>query len=869
MRPSIRNFSYKKSFPRPWVVLVVLVLLAGPLMGQLPAAAAPVGSAPLAGFSVNNVGDAGDANPGDGVCETAPGNGVCTLRAAIEESNDLSGSDTITFGPAVTIVAPGSALPALDDASGGTTIRGEGTAILGTYAGANTHGVRLSSDGNKLQGLVISGFDGGGVRVYGDDNVIGTDGDGVEDDTEGNVISNNGGQGITIRDEATNNRVAGNIIGLAVDGVSPAGNGEEGIAIYLGSTLNLIGTNGDGLSDELERNVIAGNGEHGIEISGSGGAGYNVVAGNYIGLDVSGSAAVSNTWSGIMVTGESTNNRIGTDGDGLGDEVEGNVVSGNGAAGVRLDNGSSDNVVAGNYIGTNAAGDAAIPNDGYGVLIQYGAANNLLGTNADGLSDEQERNVIAGNASTGVQFYHEGTDGNVIAGNYIGTNAAGDAAMPNGGRGIVVQSCANTRVGGTTAAERNVISGNGSDGIQVYWATGTLVQGNYIGTDASGSGALGNTYYGVSVISGATGNFVGGTADGAGNLIAFNGAAGIRVNEYTPTNHLTYDNSLRGNKIFSNGELGIDLWPEEGVTPNDPGDGDDGSNHLQNYPVLSAVATGGGLMAFKGSLHSTADTAFAIDFYASSACDPSGYGEGEYYLGTYTVTTDASGAVTFTTILHRGVFPGYAGTATATDPSGNTSEFSACSPVFGCTSVHNVDFTWDPPTPVEGQTVTFSSITSGTMPITINWDFGDGSTATGETVPHSYAAAGDYTVLMTATNCAGAAVVTQTHVVTVEGSGCDPVRDVLLSWTPNMPGVGQAVSFSGKANGSSPITFTWDFGDGTLGKGAAITHTYTAVGTYTVYMTATNPCGQRMVSHLLTVGEVPEYRVFLPLVVKP
>jgi titin len=499
----------------------------------------------------------------------------------------------------------------------------------------------------------------------------------VDDDTERNVISNNGEKGVEIRDGATGNRVAGNWIGLAVDGVSPVGNGQDGVSIYGGSQENLIGTNGDGTSDDLERNVIAANGEHGIEISGSG-TDYNVIAGNYIGVDITGNSVISNTWSGVMVTGGSNNNTIGTNGDGTADAQEGNVVAGNGGVGLRLDNGSSGNVIAGNYIGTNAAGDAALPNDSYGVLIQQGAANNRVGTNGDGQSDELERNIISGNTSTGVQIYNEGTDNNVVAGNYIGTNAAGNAALPNGGRGVVVQSCANNRVGGTTVAERNVISGNSYDGIQVYNATLTLVQGNFIGLDASGQADLGNTYYGVNVTTGATGTQVGGTTGAAANRIAHNGLAGIRVNEYLPTNQLSYDNRLRGNRIFSNGELGIDLWPEEGHTPNDLGDSDEGSNHLQNYPVLSTATVSNGQVFIEGSLNSSADTVFALDFYASTQCDPSGYGEGEIYMGTHKVTTDRSGDASFSASLTRVVPVGYVATATATDPSGNTSEFSAC-----------------------------------------------------------------------------------------------------------------------------------------------------------------------------------------------
>ncbi|MGD8969667.1 MAG: Calx-beta domain-containing protein, partial [Anaerolineae bacterium] len=334
-------------------------------------------------------------------------------------------------------------------------------------------------------------------------------------------------------------------------------------------------------------------------------------------------------------------------------------------------------VVAGNTIGTNAAGDAAIPNDD-GVLIQGGSTNNLIGTDADGASDALERNVISGNSHHGVYLNAEGTEGNVVAGNYIGTDAAGNAAVPNGDNGVRIQACADNRIGGTLAAERNVLSGNGFSGVSVYLgATANLVQGNTIGTDASGSGNLGNGWFGVDVINSAVDNVVGGTASGAGNLIAFNDKAGIRVYEYTPAWH-SYDNSLRGNAIFSNGELGIDLSPEEGVTSNDSGDGDQGANSLQNFPVLSTAASVGSHIAIAGSLNSSSNTTFELDFYANSSCDVSGYGEGQIYLGSDRVTTDGSGDASFAASLSAAVSEGYHATATATDPTGNTSEFSAC-----------------------------------------------------------------------------------------------------------------------------------------------------------------------------------------------
>jgi hypothetical protein len=133
-------------------------------------------------------------------------------------------------------------------------------------------------------------------------------------------------------------------------------------------------------------------------------------------------------------------------------------------------------------------------------------------------------------------------------------------------------------------------------------------------------------------------------------------------------------NAIRGNSIHSNGGLGIDLGGD-GVTPNDPGDADTGPNQLQNFPVLS-VALAGGSTWVTGTLNGLANTTFTLDFYASAAADPSGFGEGARYLGSAVVTTDGSGNAHFEVVLAAPTAPGEVVTATATDPAGNTSEFS-------------------------------------------------------------------------------------------------------------------------------------------------------------------------------------------------
>ena len=144
-----------------------------------------------------------------------------------------------------------------------------------------------------------------------------------------------------------------------------------------------------------------------------------------------------------------------------------------------------------------------------------------------------------------------------------------------------------------------------------------------------------------------------------------------------PTSSGATGNRIQRNSIYDNTGLGVDLRGD-GVTPNDPGDADAGPNDLQNFPVLGSALVTGGTTTVSGSLDSTADTTFVIDFYASALCDPSGNGEGQTWFGSVTATTDASGSVSFSPTFGVTLTDGNAVTALATSPGNSTSEFSAC-----------------------------------------------------------------------------------------------------------------------------------------------------------------------------------------------
>jgi CSLREA domain-containing protein len=291
------------------------------------------------------------------------------------------------------------------------------------------------------------------------------------------------------------------------------------------------------------------------------------------------------------------------------------------------------------------------------------------------------RNLISGNGalsfSAGIGL--QDCAGTIIQGNYIGTNAAGTAAIANNGEGVTVTgSSSSTTIGGGAAGEGNLISGNTGDGVSAFNSGGgTSVKGNKIGTQADGVSALGNSFQGVKLFT--SGNSVGGTGAGEGNIIAFNSQEGVAV-----VNNST-QNSIRRNSIFSNTALGIDLGAftlGNGVTPNDNQDPDTGPNNRQNFPVITA-ATPGGPGTITGTLNTTPSSAsgYAIDFFKNTACNavaPNNYGEGATYLGSVTTgNTDGSGDVGFT-FNPATLNLGDVITATATDVNGNTSEFSAC-----------------------------------------------------------------------------------------------------------------------------------------------------------------------------------------------
>ena len=693
--------------------------------------------------------------------------GAGSLRQAILDANASAGAEGICFDIAGTgphTIQPQTALPQITDPVTIDGLTQPGAAcdtwpatlqveLDGSAAGNDADGLVITAGSSIVRGLVINRFsadaidlqNGGGNTIA--CNFLGTDPggtvdrgngqDGVDVKSADNVIGYAGGvmgnlasgsnnQGVRIAEAtATGNVVRGNRIGTDVTGQAALGNRFSGIIVD-GASGNTIG----GATVEAG-NLIAGNGDEGVQIIGANASG-NTVQNNRIGTNAAGTAAIPNASDGVDLQDSAAN------------VVAGNVLSGNTGSGIDIE-GGSDHVITGNLIGLDATGASALGNGINGVFIGNSSDNQVGGTAAG------EGNTISGNSLIGIEIEGGLASGNVVQGNRIGTNAAGTAALGNDEDGVLIENAPSNTIGGADPSARNLISGNGDDGIDVFdsGSTGNLIRHNYIGVDADGTGALGNledgidinneasntnvydnvvaasAEIGVRIASGAANNVIarnfigtnasgdelgnggdgvlaqdsgpqviGGTYDGTcceGNTIAFNGGNGVTIQALTS---VSFEKGILGNRIYQNAGLGIDLQ-NDGVTPNDAGDGDGSSsaNKLQNFPEIASADYDAGndeiMITYAVDSDPALSTAGAstyplrIEFFRVDADGE----EGQAFLGTDSYTEDdyagcvSTGgtapcpkAITFTPDASVTAFDRIV--STATDAGGNTSEFS-------------------------------------------------------------------------------------------------------------------------------------------------------------------------------------------------
>jgi len=616
-----------------WPGLLVPALLFAVALLLLVVASSDAQASPDATITVDST---GDSTARDGALTLREAMMLATGTLAVGEldageADNVSGTpgaasgDTIVFNTTVfspatpATITLGSTLPALS--TGNDTLDGAAAGVIVDGDDQSFHCFEVTSNGNTIRGLEIYNCDRG-IYLH-----SGASGNTIGGSTGGerNVISGNNSSGISIENGGTDgNTVIGNYIGTDASGTAPVGNGVTGVNIGDGAQYNVIG--GD---SEEERNVISANVWGGI---GIGGASDNTIVGNYLGTDASGMIALGNVERGMGINGS------GMDLEAARNVIRDNLISGNGTNGIDLYGAATtDNTVIGNLIGTDATGMAALGNASQGIWVGGRAHHNTIG----GTTAEARNTISANFIGIAIEEFDGPPDNIVVNGNYIGTDVTGAGDLGNSLQGVRIVDSPDNRIGAATAGAGNVISGN--DGIGVFiagtGASGNQVQGNHIGTDVTGTAYLGNSSGGLSIWS-APSNTIGGTAAGEGNVIAFNYGDGVRVYGTSTTGE-----TIRRNSIHSNGGKGIENT--------------DGGNGELAPPIIDSVA---------GS----------VSGHTNPKCYPctvevfsDNEDEGRIYHGSAATNDDATG-----TWSYPGAVTGPNITATITDASGNTSEFS-------------------------------------------------------------------------------------------------------------------------------------------------------------------------------------------------
>ncbi len=459
-------------------------------------------------------------------------------------------------------VIAGNGAPTLDAAPGIVINGSSGNVVEGNHIGLSVQGGEAANTGDGVE------IDGGASY-----NTVGGTVSGAL-----NVISGNDGNGVNIRDAGTTgNVVEGNYIGTDVSGMNSLGNTHNGVFIDGGATLNTVGGTTAGA-----RNISSGNGSNGVEISGDG-TNLNLVEGNFTGTDVSGMNRLGNGDDGVFFELGATLNTVGGTTAGACNVISGNDIDGVGI----INSGTDENLVEGNYIGTDLSGVNRLGNSRNGVFFAFGAYMNTVGGTA-----ARARNIISGNGADGVDL-SPGPELSLIAGNYIGTDVSGMKRLGNGNDGVLIASPFNT-VGGSTSGASNVISGNVANGVELSAdsAEFDLVEGNYIGTDVSGKNSVINGNDGVAIDDSATENTIGGSTSGASNVISGNAANGIEISDPGTESNLLEGNYVgtdsSGEHILGDGNDGVAI--DDGATLNTVGgtlSGTIGGNTAFSMNVIS------------------------------------------------------------------------------------------------------------------------------------------------------------------------------------------------------------------------------------------------------------------------------------------
>jgi len=576
-------------------------------------------------------------------------------------------------------------------------------------SGASNNQIAQNYIGTDFTGMIDLGNQGSGVVITNgsNGNMLGGTVSGGNDPTGGdivmpalgNVISGNNIDGVQITGKATGNQLSGNFIGTDATGDAALGNTHDGVVIFQANGNSLIGCSFTE-SPFVYYNVISGNGGNGLWINN---ANNTTVQGNFFGLGANNSSAVGNGMNGVVVAGTSAHTTLG------GPIPLGNVVSANVLNGLVLQDKASYFVSYNTFAGVAAFEDT--PNSAYGngedgVLITSTGGHNLfrtcvisqnhlngihitgsaqgvdivgiiagldwngftnMGNHRDGvLVDGSAHDIVIGgpqptfnviplNAFSGNGWYGVDVEGNAhnVAINHsvIGTDVTGTHAIGNAYGVVIGGNTSHVSIGSTDSNLPTVISGNNASGVMIQSGHNDTIVGTKIGTDISGQHAMGNGAAGIYIVN-SSNNMIGGKGADTGNIIANNNSQGVLVQQGT-------GNGILQNSIYGNGDGGILL--------------NSGANNNQAAPVITSVRTTSQAVQIGGTLTSTPNKTFTLEFFASSTND----GSGQQYLGTTTVKTNKNGVGIFTFF---GPVPSIVGTtyftATATSVSNNTSEFS-------------------------------------------------------------------------------------------------------------------------------------------------------------------------------------------------
>ncbi len=589
-----------QGLPKLSLRVLIFLLLISPLFAAVRAQGTTIVTVDTTGVLAD-----GDTKSVGALLANRGSDGKISFTEALAAVNASGPGYTINFNlpHGATIFFNGTLFLTAPDTIIDGDVGGDGTPDVIFESPDNIIWLRILSDNNIIRRLVFKQLDLFGPGAHHNqifDSYIGTDVDGIghhsrigngvviknganHNIVENNIIAGNtvfpgpstqfGRVGIAIQDNAHDNRVVGNRIGLNVKG-DPLPN-DIGIKLLTGASQNVIGDNRSSDACVGSCNVISGNNWSGLIIEGAGTV-NNVVKGNYIGLSPSGAESVPNGFNGVAIYNKATQNLVGGVRSGTACSGPCNVISGNSLRGVViLDIGTANNKVLGNFIGVDPSGATGLPNAWSGVAITDGATQNSIGdTRATAVCDGP-CNVVSGNSLAGVALLDSGTENNVVQGNYIGLAVNGTQALPNGFMGVTAQrGAAHNRIGGerpgtVCSGPCNVISGNHQQGVFLLGTdlsniqtTGITGQGDNLGPSSTEQTAGPEDYLDHTAQAAAAGNALSSLSLAEGCSGPCNGGSRVLQADSQLLTSQTSNNRVEGNFIGLNRD-GTEAVPNE------------------------------------------------------------------------------------------------------------------------------------------------------------------------------------------------------------------------------------------------------------------------------------------------------------------